>query len=332
MYLAALNTKRRAGTAQYSVCLFCGDTYELRGVARGHTDDVRRIAFDNTGSLMATGSRDKTARLWDLTAMTIDPGVREVAAFPHEQDVKNVIIHENRDRLLTLAADYKIVIWNIATQDQLITIQSSRVRCLSMKGNMIYHLCAEDEWSELFRHDADTGQLLWRLKSYEPRCIQLSPSCDVMALTDAISDGALQEHGVKRTIYVRDIDLSTLLGRIECSPESDCSIWSLDGQFLAVMDSNVIFIYNTRSRASTGSASPTDLLSPVIRIHCPHVVMSAFFSADNTRLAVAGIGGNNFGALTHIVVVYDTCTGAQIIRLDDVGKCAQFSPQQLILM
>lgn len=55
------------------------------GILRGHTDRVKAVAFAPDGQTLASGSFDKTIKLWDLTT-----GKEQAALFGHMDMVASV--------------------------------------------------------------------------------------------------------------------------------------------------------------------------------------------------------------------------------------------------
>ena len=54
-------------------------------VLHGHSDSVIAIAFSSDGRWLVTGSRDKTAKLWNLEAGGQSPGAPDPLEAPHSR-------------------------------------------------------------------------------------------------------------------------------------------------------------------------------------------------------------------------------------------------------
>ncbi|MEV0170239.1 caspase family protein [Streptomyces sp. NPDC050803] len=88
---------------------------QLRSPLRGHADDIRAAALTSLAdaSLAVTVSRDRTARIWDLSADQPDEA--------HSGQVDCVAIHDDRGRprAITGGADGTARLWDLRTQSQL---------------------------------------------------------------------------------------------------------------------------------------------------------------------------------------------------------------------
>ncbi|KAG7265976.1 hypothetical protein CRUP_022681 [Coryphaenoides rupestris] len=77
---------------------------------RGHTAEIVCLAFDPQGVLVATGSMDTTARLWDVE------GGEEVATLTgHTAEVITVSFNTAGDLLLTGSFDHTVSLWEVAS-------------------------------------------------------------------------------------------------------------------------------------------------------------------------------------------------------------------------
>jgi WD40 repeat protein len=137
-----------------------GDAEEPQRILtlEGHEDYVRALAYSPDGSRIATGSRDRTAKLWDaetgteLTTLTTPSGVAWVAFSP------------DGSRIATGGADGVTRIWSTETGENLSVLRGQHVPVLNATFNPEgTHLATgiDDEMARIW--DLETGKQLFIL-------------------------------------------------------------------------------------------------------------------------------------------------------------------------
>jgi len=79
-----------------------------------HDGTVICVAFDPTGRVLATGSGDDTAQLWN-----VQTGERIRGPMKHGGDVHDIVFSGDGSRLLTAAMDSTAFLWNVHTGEQI---------------------------------------------------------------------------------------------------------------------------------------------------------------------------------------------------------------------
>ncbi len=111
----------------------------------GHTARINNIAFSHDGQKLATGSFDKTVRVWNLKMIDDAP----IILRDHKDWVWSIIFNKDDSKLWAGSRDYLIRIWPINTNSIAEEI------CENLKRNKLN----EDEWKEFAGDDfaeADT--------------------------------------------------------------------------------------------------------------------------------------------------------------------------------
>jgi WD40 repeat protein len=84
-------------------------TGQLKEVLTGHNGEVHTIAFSNDNRLLASGSADKTIRIWFLKNKRSPQVLSE-----HEQGVSSVGFSTDQKLLVSGSLDGKIKVWKLA--------------------------------------------------------------------------------------------------------------------------------------------------------------------------------------------------------------------------
>jgi WD40 repeat protein len=106
----ALAAQRIHPTADTRTRLLATLISPLRATLTGHTSSVQSVAFNPDGNTLATGSRDGTARLWDVRAR------RQPATLTHlTRSVDSAVFSPDGKTLATGSEDRTVRLWDVPT-------------------------------------------------------------------------------------------------------------------------------------------------------------------------------------------------------------------------
>ncbi len=127
---------RIAAATRNAISLFETASGDLTALLEGHTGPVLSVAFDSGGLLVASGSADKTVRVWDCKAR------RELRRFEgHAQGVSSVALGPDGKLLASGSWDQTVRLWDLEANLEVAKLaeHTERVLCLgfSPDGNWL---------------------------------------------------------------------------------------------------------------------------------------------------------------------------------------------------
>jgi len=96
--------------SNFSIRIFDTATWQQIAILEGHTDLVESLSLFQNDRLLASGSYDKTARLWNL-----DTNLPVGAPIQHEHMVRSAAISADGKQLVTGCHDFNAYVWDIHT-------------------------------------------------------------------------------------------------------------------------------------------------------------------------------------------------------------------------
>ena len=125
-------------------------------IQEGHFDSIRALAFSPDGKILASASRDKSIKLWDVTS-----GLLLRTLKSHSETVTSIAFADEGKTLVSGSDDHTLKLWDVRTGSLLRTLKghSNSISAVSISQNSkIIASGSKDRTVNLW--DARSGQLL----------------------------------------------------------------------------------------------------------------------------------------------------------------------------
>ena len=92
---------------------------EVTALLKGHTDNVLALAFSPSGHWLASASKDRTIRLWDISTLQEDsPGKEPLVLGGHTDRITDLAWSATGDRLASASYDGTVGLWDTSQLSQ----------------------------------------------------------------------------------------------------------------------------------------------------------------------------------------------------------------------
>ncbi|CAD8213517.1 unnamed protein product [Paramecium pentaurelia] len=258
----------------------------------GHTGDVKSVCVSSDGSTLASGSQDKSIRLWDVKT-----GQQKAKLDAHSSGVNSVCFSPDCSLLASGSQDKSVFLWDVKTRKKVAKMNSHKDGILSV--------CFSPDGSLLASGSQDKSIILWDVKTRKKIAKIISHKDGILSVCFS-PDGSLLASG--------SIDNSIVLMNVKTGQQQMCKMvdhrdyarsicFSPDGTLLASGSyDKSIRLWDVKTGEQKGRL---DGHSSTINSVC--------FSPDGTTIAS--------GSYDKSICLWDVKTGQKKAKFDGHDDC-----------
>ena len=301
MHVAAVDTDGNVGWTSFDLV---ERSPRYITTLEGHTDDVISVTFSPDGKTLASGSDDRTVRLWDVNTGQVKTTLRD-----HTSGVTSVVYSPDGKTLASGSGDRTVKLWDVNTGQ----VKTSLRDHTSGVTSVVYSpdgktLASGSDDRTVRLWDVNTGQVKTTLRDHRGRVTSVTFSPDGTTLASASWD---------RTVKLWDVNTGQIKASLEHRKSVTSVVYSPDGKTLASGSwDDTVRLWDVETHATI-----TDFRRQRFG------VSSVTFSPDGAILA-SGSRDKFFSLL-----IWDILTKKDIVNLPHTGLVTSvtFSPDGAIL-
>jgi WD40 repeat protein/serine/threonine protein kinase len=170
-------------------------------VLRGHTSDIRALAFSPDGKRLASGSAypENTARLWDVATGKVIEVLRG-----HRNEVTRVAFSPDGTRLATASQDQTARLWDGVTGREIATLQGHR--------GPVHHVAFRPDGRQFVTSSHDGTLRLWDAAAGDPVAVLHGHAAGVWAAVFSPDGALLASASADGTVRLWDMALAERSG------------------------------------------------------------------------------------------------------------------------
>jgi WD40 repeat protein len=234
---------------------------------RGHSDFVWAVAISSNGQILASGSQDKTIKLWQLPTGKL---LRTLSG--HAKPILSVAISPDGRTLASGSVDNTVKLWETDTGKLLHTLPGHTESIRSVAFSPDGRTLASSSWDNTIKlWETNTGKLRQTLSGHTDGVYSVTFSPDGRTLASASGDKTiklwqlpsgkllhtLSEHSKPVYAVVISPDGQTL---ISGSGDDTIKLWQLStGKLLRTLDSDEVYSLALSSRGHLASGIEEDI-------------------------------------------------------------------------
>jgi WD40 repeat protein len=124
-------------------------------IFKGHTGYVKSVIYSSAGRRIASGSVDRTAKIWEA-----DTGTELLTLTGHTADVNCLCFNRDDSRLATGSADRTVRVWDAHT--------GKEIHCLEGHASPVIGVCFNPDGAQVISREIDGRQITWDLATGKP--------------------------------------------------------------------------------------------------------------------------------------------------------------------
>jgi WD40 repeat protein len=306
-------TSRSTGWGS-NVRIFRSGSARLERALTGHGSQVYAVAWSPDGRYIATGSADRTARIWDAAS-----GTSKVILTRHRREIHDVAWGPDGARLATAGADATVRLWDPRSGRELHVLEGHTDEVQAVTFAPDGRRLASVSWDRTLRlWDVESGAAITTMRGHEGRVMRVAWSPDGTRLATRGEEGTIK---VWDATHPASGDPKLLAGSpgavraVAWSPDGSrlvtacddhqARIWeATSGRLIYQLKGHTGPIYavswshdgtHVATAGLDGLAMTWDAASgralARFRGHHPQQIYSVVWSADDTRVATAATDG-----------------------------------------